>query len=147
MPPCIHFLPVDEAGLTERIFRAEEDVLRDVEVDDQGLFLIDHADAVVLGVHGGLRRIVAAAQCHRAGGLGLGADDDLQQGGFARAVLAHQAHDLAGVYRKVNAFERFCSGKGLGNIFRVKQIIFFFHSQTPPLLADNLGAASRRKDN
>ena len=123
----VHLVPVDEAGLTERIFRAEEDVLRDVEVDDQGLFLIDHADAVVLGVHRGLRGIGFAAERHRAGGLRLRADDDLQQGGFARAVFADEADDLTRVDIQLDALEGLGAGEVFGDLLCTENDFFVAH--------------------
>ena len=117
----VHLGPVDDAGLPEVLFMAKENVLGHVQGNNQGLLLKDHAHARLVGVHGGLGFIGGAVEAHGTRGLGLGADNDLQQGGLARAVLAHQTHDLAGVDLKLHSLQGLGAAKGLGDVLGAEE--------------------------
>ena len=71
---------------------AVADVLRDVEVGEQGVVL-EHDPVVALG--GGQAADVPALHPHGSGVLGLQAGDDPQQGGLAAARGPQQAEELA----------------------------------------------------
>ena len=49
------------------------------------------------------------------------AGDDLDQRGLAGAVVAHQAHDLAGLERQRNVVERMDGAEMLRNIFQFEE--------------------------
>ena len=51
----------------------------------------------------------------------MGAGDDLDQGGFARAVFADEGVDFAGAEVEGDALERLDAGEGLGNGCELKE--------------------------
>ena len=88
----------------------EEDILRGGEAGDQGELLVDHADARLQRVKGGVEHRLLAVEedvALIAAGLPdhIHAEEDLHQCGLARAVLAAQAQDLALAQGKVDVGE------------------------------------------
>ena len=95
---------------------ADEDVLGDGQVGKEQRLLIDRGDAEALRFRGAadLDRL-AGEQDFAAVGL-IDAGDDLDQRGFAGAVLAEQRMDLAGVKGERDVFERLRRVEALGDV-------------------------------
>ena len=92
---------------------ADEDVFRDVQVGKEQRLLVDRGDAETLRLRGaadGDR--LAGEQDLAAVGL-VDAGDDLDQRGFAGAVLAKQRMDFAGTNLEVHIDERIHAREGL----------------------------------
>ena len=87
-----------EERLDRRLGQAE--VGRDVEVGDQGRFLVDRDQAGAAGLGGRVDVARLAADQDAPGGRPDGAGEDLDQRRFAGAVRPHQRVDLAGAHRQ-----------------------------------------------
>ena len=72
---------------------ADENVFRHRQLRKQGEFLVDDLNAVSLGLARRRPASRRAVEDHLALIRGVGARDDLDQGGFAGAVLAEQARE------------------------------------------------------
>src|ERR1700750_1438800 len=84
---------------------ADEDVLRNGQLREQGKFLIDDVNTMLLGLarRGPLRRRIGEAYLARV--RPIGCSDDLYQVRLAGAVLAKQSVNLAGPDLKAHATE------------------------------------------
>ena len=113
--PLVHGGAVDQAGLSG--FAVEVDVLGDRQVRRQSQFLIDDRDAcrARLDRPTGLQRF-ASHQDFAARVRLVGARQDLHQGGFAGAILAHQRVHFAGGDAQGDVGQRFDAGKRLRDV-------------------------------
>jgi hypothetical protein len=111
---------VDEAEAAGE-FTAEEDVLGDGEVRGQEGLLVDHGDAFVSSFDGIGEVDRAAFPEHLAAVATVHAGDNLHEGGFAGAVLAHDKVDLAGLDRQVALAECDNSTEAFFNTFEFEQ--------------------------
>ena len=107
---------------------AEEQVLGHAHFRHQVQLLVNHrhaaGDAVGRAFEGqGLR-----ADMQRAAAGDIGPAEDLQQGRFARAVLAHQRMHLPGLGGKTDAVQRLDPGKGLADAVKPQGRSGHFHS-------------------
>ena len=145
---CVHLCPVDNGADLELMLMTKEDVLSNVQVNDQGLLLENHADTGLVGIHRSLGSIGLAVEHHGAVSLGLCADDDLQQSGLTGAVFADQANDFAGLDFQLDTLQCVGTTKDLGNAlsaenkflscrslhFGAQTILNFTHFLRPPYL-------------
>src|SRR5690606_38625975 len=109
-----HGAPVD--GAEPRARRVpEEDVFGDREVVEENRLLMDRGDPLLEG--GVCRRQPDGFVLYSdlAFVRLVDAGEDLDQGGLARAVLADERRDLAGVEREAHARKRADAGKALGD--------------------------------
>ena len=86
-------------------FPAHEEIADDVDVGAERQVLVDGLDAVGLGFGGRGEGAFAAVEQHVTGTGLEAAGDDLDQRRLARAIVAHQADDLA--TRSLNAIQGF----------------------------------------
>ncbi len=93
---------------------AEVDVLGDREVRDDLRLLGDEPDAGDARVGRGAQPHLGAVDVDRAGVGRVVTADDLQQGGLARAVLAHQRGDRAGREVQADVAQGRDAGEALG---------------------------------
>ena len=115
-----HALAVDELVAVGKLC-VEGEVFHDREVGEDGKILIDDLNAAGDGV---ARRYLAKALAGKldiAGILLIDAGNDLDQRGFAAAVLTGQAVDLAGLYLQRDVFERLYAGKGFADVHSAQQ--------------------------
>ena len=133
--PVDHGAPVDDPAPGRLL--AEIDVLGHAEVGHDAQLLVHHADAR-------RQRLARRAEMHRpavdrhaAVVLAVQAGDDLHQGRFAGAVLAHQAVDLAPAQHEVDvaqgrdAAERFGDAAQRGVFERAAAAIVPSTAQPP----------------
>ena len=84
----------------------DEQVLRHGHLGHEVKFLVDDRDARGEGLGCGMKDLRLAAQPQATGGRVIGAAEDLEQCGFARAILAHQGMDAAAANAERHAVER-----------------------------------------
>ena len=96
---------------------ADEHVFRHRQVGAQGDFLIHGADARVLRVLGGMDVGFPLDPVHvdAAAVLFMHAGEHLDQGGFARAVFAHQGVNLAPAQGEIHVVQRLRARKLLAD--------------------------------
>ncbi len=107
---------------------AEEEVLGDRAVGEEVDLLVDGADAVGLAVQG----VAESDRCaveeeFPAVGL-VGAGQDLDQGGFARAVFAEEGVDLACVGGEIHGVQRTVLAEDLDDPARLQDWFLVCHS-------------------
>ena len=105
-------LPVHAAPGAARLER-ERDVFRDGQMREERGLLINHRDAQRTRSRG-IHVLDRTARHRQRAAVGLfRAGDDLDERGFARAVLADDRVHLAGPQIERDAFERTDAGEGL----------------------------------
>ena len=110
-----HGAVVDQAEAANRL-AAQEDVLGDRQVGLELELLVHGADAELLRVGGILDVDGRAGQVNRATVGLVDAAEDLDQGGLAGAVLAHQGVHLARAEIEPGPGQRLHAGEGLRDI-------------------------------
>ena len=90
------FLVVEHDGFGR--LDTQHDVFRNGQGGHQHEVLVDHSDAVVDGVQGGLHLQLLIVEVDSALLVVLHAEEHLHQRSFAGSVFAHQRVDLAGVH-------------------------------------------------
>ncbi len=83
-------------------FPAQEDVFRRRQIIGQCQVLIDRLDAQPPGFAGAMDMGAIAREMQGAGRWLVNAGHDLDQRGFARAIIPHKPHDLAGLDGKAD---------------------------------------------
>jgi len=94
----------------------EKDVLPYAEVGDQGQFLVDRADAQLLGMLWVTRLDLGIAEPDGALVLLVHARQNLDQSGFAGPVFPHKSQDFTGVDLKIHVFQRPDAGETFGDV-------------------------------
>ena len=100
---------------------AEEDVLGRAEIVAQGQVLVDDLDALAAGISRLLKMLDLVAQADLALRRQEIAGDNLDQRRLAGAVVAHEAQDLAGLDRQVDASQRLDRAKVLSDAPQFQQ--------------------------
>ena len=108
--------PVERADRPAGVLHAEHDVLGDGEDRDEHEVLVDHADA-------GRDRVARTAELRPAlssmrispSSGGVEPVEDVHEGRLARAVLAEQAEDLAGLHDEIDPLIGHDPGEALGD--------------------------------
>jgi hypothetical protein len=104
-----------------RRLAAEIEILRHRKIRQQIDLLIDGGDAGIDRSLGRPRRDLDAVEAHDARVAREHAGDQLDQGGFAGAILAEQRMDFAGTERKVDALQCAQRAKTLGDSANLQQ--------------------------
>jgi hypothetical protein len=107
--------PVDDPEAGRLV--AEEDVLGDRQIGDQGQFLVDDDDSEALAV-GDVPELAGPAligDAARVGSVGIDAAQNLHQRRFPGTVLANEGEDLGGLDGEVDVVEGLHAGEGLGD--------------------------------
>ena len=138
--PACHGLLVQQPQRT--LFLAtDKDVLVGIEVRHQIDLLVDGVKPRRFALSGAFE--AALCPVHKVppeAGL-IHAGNDLDEGGFARAVLADQRMDLSGTQVKINVREHPDPIELLADVLRLQEDLFFFHT-IPHLLSFSYAAAS-----
>ena len=139
--PGVHAAVVQEhaAGL----LLPQEDILRHGQVLGDAQFLVDDRDALVHGVPGALEFDLLPVQQYFALRGGIHAGEYFDQRGFARAVLAHQGVNLAGV--KIHRYVRQGSDarKDFGNMNCLQAGLHIRHPFTSILSGRNCNGSEK----
>ncbi len=106
-------LRIDDAEAARR--RCDRDIVRDREVRQKRQFLKDRGDAGRIGGGGRKKADFLSVEPHGAGIRLHDTRDDLDQGRFARAVLAEHRVDLAPRTGEIDVLERGDAAVTLGN--------------------------------
>ena len=96
---------------------ADEDILRHGEMGHQVEFLMDHADAEMLGGPGGGNLDFLALIKNAAGVFRIHTSEDFHQCGFTGAIFADQGMHLAGAQLEPALAERVNAGESLFDPF------------------------------
>ena len=110
---AVHPAEVDQAEAGAR-FAAEEEVAGHAHQRDEVDLLVDGRDPGVLGLQRGGEADRAAVVAQLAAVGPVHAGEDLDEGGFPGAVLAHQGVHLPGPQGEVHAVQGEYAGEGLG---------------------------------
>ena len=104
---------------------AQEHVLSDGELRDQRQLLVDDNDPQLFAVFQGaeLADLTVIDDVAGIAAEGIGARQHVHQGGFPRAVLAHQGVDLAALDLEVDVVKRLDAGKLLRDVLHHKNVI------------------------
>ncbi len=112
---------VDETRHAAAKLAPKIDVLRDVEIGNEGEFLEDDRDAKTARI-GRRCDLDGPAVVQQFAGVGaVGAAQHLHQGRFSGAVLAEQHVNFAGAKRERHVVERLHAGELLGNAAQLEQ--------------------------
>ena len=106
-----HLAPVDHALALGQLL-VQGDVFGHREVGEEGKVLVNDLDALTDGVDRMEVLVVLAVDGDRARIARIDAGDDLDQRGFAAAVFADQAVDLARLDAQIDVLQRVHAGKG-----------------------------------
>ena len=90
---------------TETQFAAKENIGGRRQVVAQRQVLVDDLDAVLAGFHRLVHDEFLVLHAHGAVARPVIAGNHLDEGGLARAVVAHQSHDLARRQRQRNVID------------------------------------------
>ena len=124
--------PAAQVALRKLRRNAQRDILGNGQGLEQREMLEDHADAFGARLRRPVRREGLAAQRHGAGVGPQHAVDDLDQGGFAGAVLAQQRMDFSLVHAEGDVVVRQDAGKRSGDAFETEKRVR--HAVHPPRL-------------
>ena len=124
--PPVHRSLVDQAEGTERLL-VGEDVFRHRQVGHQAELLEHHADARLLALMGVVKRNLTAVEEDPARVGSVGAGQDVDQRGLARAVLAHQRQDLPVRHVQRHVGECLDAGEGLRDALDPEQLLLLRH--------------------
>ena len=113
---AVHRFPVDGTGPGARLI-AKEDILCHAQFAQHLHFLRHHVDAVFSRRFDVIDFDFFAVHIDLARVLGVKAGDDLQERGFAGAVLAAKRMDLARLQRDLNAVEHAVAVEGFYDVF------------------------------
>ncbi|MNE48609.1 hypothetical protein D3C80_1430830 [compost metagenome] len=117
----MHFPVVDHVETVE-LLTTNPDVLGDAHVRHQVEFLVDHRDPGLQRRQGRFEDHRFAPQAQFAGVRLVDAGDDFHQGGFARAVLAHQGQHGAGAYPQLHVGQGHHPGETLADVDDLQQV-------------------------
>ena len=104
---------IHDAALGRQV--AEKQILRDTHFRHEKQFLVDHGDAGTQRGGGVGEHVAYPVDPERATRGRVGAAQDFQQRGLARAVFPHERMDPAALRRERNAIKRPDSGEFLGD--------------------------------
>ena len=110
-----HARAVDQ-GAAGGDLAAERDVLHDGQVGEDGEVLVDDAHPRVDGGGGGQVRVLASRDGDASFFRCVDAGDDLDEGGFSRAVFAGQAVDFSGRDLQVDVDQGAHAGEGFTDV-------------------------------
>ena len=91
------------------------------QVVAQSEVLVDDLDTLGARVDGLVEVLGLAVDPELAFGRREVAGDDLDQGRLAGAVVAHEAHDIAGLDREIDALQRLDGAEMLGDALELQQ--------------------------
>ena len=117
----VGLVPVDERAALE--FVADEDVLRHGQIRIGRRVLVDGRDAVLLGDDGIAHDHLLALQDDLAAVRLMHARQGLDEGGFARAVFAHQRVNLARLQVEAHLVQGLHTGKDLRNVIELEYVL------------------------
>ena len=114
----VQFFPIDDTVPSGQL--AQIDVLGDGHLGDQMQLLVNDGDPALQRIDRVLKHPLLAIQLHHPCGGGLKAAQYLEQGGFARAVFAHQRMHCAPVTGKGDVLQRLDARKLLADAAKLQ---------------------------
>ena len=136
-----HGAPLDYANFFR--LSPEHDVLRDGESGDEVDFLIHCGDAMRLGFFRRLRRNLPTLEFNRAAVPLMHAREHLDEGGLARAVLAHERMNLTGAKREPDIFQCLHAAEGFADVPHLEENRTHDNTLAPPAGREEKIAGSR----
>ena len=115
--------PAEPAGPGAYRFSPQHDVLADAKVRHESEVLVYYADAQILGLPGLCDLDHTTVQLHLPGVFGFSAGKDLDQCGFACAVLANERMHLAAAQVEIHFIQRGNARVPLGDSAHLQDVL------------------------